>query len=441
MDYVPHDKKTIDTMLAKIGVSNMEELYQDIPKSLLLEKLNLPDGLSEADLLKNITALSEKSHLYKTAFIGAGSYYHYIPSLVDYVISRSEFFTAYTPYQAEASQGFLQAIYEYQSVITRLTKMDVTNASMYDVASAFAEAATMCTFATRKGKILMLEGIHPEYIETINTYCWGRNIETQMVSLEKLEETINDDYAGLLFQSPNFYGELEDIPRVTKIVREKTKKCKIVYGMSDPTCLGILKAPGDYDIDIFVSEGMGLPPSFGGPNLGIFATTTKLMRKMPGRVIGVTKEIHGDGKGFVLTLQAREQHIRREKALSNICSNQSLCMLACLVYIVSLGKTGLKQVGSQNIQKANFVKRELANIPGYKITTSRPTYNEFTLECPNIENLMEKLKANDILPPLRLSHYYPERPTELLVCVTQQNSAADIDSFLQIAREAGNLME
>ncbi|UYP46147.1 glycine dehydrogenase (decarboxylating) subunit 1 [Candidatus Lokiarchaeum ossiferum] len=436
MDYVPHDKKTMETMLAKIGVSSMEELYEDIPKSLLLEKLNLPEGLSEADLLKRMTVLSKKNHLYRTAFIGAGSYYHFIPSLVDYVISRSEFFTAYTPYQAEASQGFLQAIYEYQSAITRLTKMDVTNASMYDVASAFAEAATMCTFATRKSRILMLEGMHPEYIETVNTYCWGRNIQTEIVPLTKLEESLNDDCAGFLFQSPNFYGEIEDISYLTKIVREKAKKCKIVYGMPDPTCLGILKAPGDYDIDIFVSEGMGLPPSFGGPNLGIFATTSKLMRKMPGRVIGVTKEINGEGEGFVLTLQAREQHIRREKALSNICSNQSLCMLACLVYMVCLGKTGLKQVGTQNIQKANYVKREMAKIPGYNLKESRATYNEFVIECPNVDKFIGKCKENDILPPLPLSHYFPERSSEVLVCVTEQNSKEDIELFLRVAKEA-----
>jgi len=439
MDYTVNDRISQKEMLKVIGVDSIDQLYKDIPKDLRIDHLLLPEGLSEPELLQKLTDLSQKNKQYRTSFMGAGSYYHYLPSLVDFVISRSQFYSSYTPYQAEASQGMLQAIYEYQSVISRLTEMDVTNASMYDGATACAEACTMAHFYTRKSKLLLIEGLHPEYIDTIKTYLWGRNLTWEIIPIDQLEEKLDDEIAGVIFQSPNFFGDIEDVPSLVNVIRAKytQKKCVIIQAMADPTVLGKLSPPGKNGIDIFVSEGMGLPPSFGGPNLGIFSVTDKLMRKMPGRIIGMTKEIDGDKKGFVLTLQAREQHIRREKALSNICSNQSLCMLACLVYLVSLGKTGLEQVATQNFQKAHFLNEAIRQIPGYKILNSKPTYNEFTIECPNVELLSQKCKEANILPPLRLSRYYPERTNQMLVCVTENNSKGDLTQFIQIAKEAG----
>ena len=436
MDYVPHDEETIRNMLEKIGVENLDDLYTDISNNLKSKSLNLPEGLPESDLLKKLTQLSEKNHIYKTSFLGAGSYYHYIPSLVDFVISQSQFFTAYTPYQAEISQGMLQSIYEYQSAISRITEMDVTNASMYDCASALAEAATMAFFVTKKKKMLLIEGIHPEYIETVKTYCWGRDIETELIALDELENKLTDEIAGVLIQSPNFFGDIEDINQIAKIIRSKTKKCLLIQAMSDPTCLGKLKTPGKSDVDIFVSEGVGMYPSFGGPNLGILSVKEKYMRKMPGRLVGLTKELKGEKEGYVLTLQAREQHIRREKALSNICSNQGLTMIASLIYLISLGKTGLENVAIQNFQKANHVKQALSQISGYKILNTKPTYNEFIVKCPNIDKLIKKCKEENILPPLRLSHYFPNRKDEILICVTELNSKEDIIQFVHIAQEA-----
>ena len=390
LDFVPHDDKTIEEMLNVIGIKSLQELYQDIPSDLIVEKLNISTGLSEPDLISQLEKISHKNKVYPSSFLGAGSYFHYIPSLVDFVTSRSEFYTAYTPYQAEASQGFLQAIYEYQTVISRLTQMDVANASMYDGSTALAEAAIMSTIVTQKRSVILLEGIHPEYVEVIRTYCWGQNVNIKMVTEEKLIDGLSNDVAAVLLQSPNFFGDIEDVSRITKEVRDNCSNCLIIQVMTDPTCLGLLKPPGENDIDIFVAEGQsfGLAPSFGGPGLGIFTAKKKYLRKMPGRLIGKTKEINGEKEGFVLTLQAREQHIRREKASSNICTNQALCSLAALIYLLALGRTGLKEISTQNVQKAYYVKQKLAEIPDYKILNKKPIYNEFIVECPNIESLI-----------------------------------------------------
>jgi glycine dehydrogenase subunit 1 len=420
MDFTLHDEKTIQEMLKTIGVNSIDDLYADIPE--------------------NIKALSEKNVKYDGSFLGAGCYYHCIPSLVDFITSRSEFYTAYTPYQAEASQGMLQAIYEYQTAITRLTQMDVANASMYDGSTALAEAATMAFYINGKKKVLLLEGIHPEYIQVIKTYCWGRGIEIELSSVDALSETLNDEYAGVLFQSPNFFGDIEDVNSIVQIVHEKAPNCVIIQCMTDPTCLGVLSPPGENDIDIFVAEGQsfGISPSFGGPNLGIFTAKEKHVRKMPGRIIGKTKEVNGEKWGFVLTLQAREQHIRRDKALSNICSNQALCMFAALIYLVSMGKTGLKEVATQNFQKAAYVKEQLGLIPGISIVNQKPTYNEFVIKVPDENIFREACKQANLLPPLSLCKYYPEMENELLVCVTEANTKLQIDNFLEIARNIGN---
>ena len=438
MDFIPHDKKTIAKMLEVIGVNTLEDLFQDIPKDLIKKNLNLPPGLSEPDLIHYLEKLSVKNKVYSSSFLGAGCYYHYIPSLVDFVISRSEFYTSYTPYQAEASQGYLQAIYEYQTIISRLTQMDVANASMYDGSTALAEAAIMATIITRKKTIILLDGIHPEYVEVVKTYCWGQDIFIKNASEESLLDELDDNVAAILFQSPNFFGDIEDISRLAGKVKKKFPNCLLIQVMTDPTCLGILKPPGSTDIDIFVAEGQsfGITPSFGGPGLGIFTAKQKFLRKMPGRLIGKTKEIHGDREGFILTLQAREQHIRREKASSNICTNQALCSLAALTYLLALGKTGLKEVATQNFQKAHYLKDELSKIPGYEILNKKPTYNEFLVKCPNLEFLTQQCKHSKLLPPLKISKYYPKMKDITLVCVTELNSKDSIERFIQAAKMA-----
>ena len=436
MDFVPHDQKEQKEMLKVIGINHIDELYQDIPENLLLTSLNLPKGLSEPDLLKDLEQIANKNKQYDASFLGAGCYYHYIPSLVDFVTSRSQFFSAYTPYQPEVSQGMLQAIYEFQTLITRLTDLDIANASMYDAASACAEACTMAHFITRKKKILIVEGLHPEYIATIKSYLWGRNLEYDIVAENDLEKALSDDLAGVIIQNPNFYGDIIDLKPIVDMVHLKTKKAKIIQVTSDPTVLGIIKSPGEYDIDIFVAEGVGMPPSFGGPNLGILATKEKFVRKMPGRLIGKTKEIKGEGEGFILTLQAREQHIRREKALSNICSNQSLCMLASLVYFISLGKTGLKQIALQNIQKAHYLKDKISKLSNYQILNQRPTYNEFVVKCPHPEKIQRLCEENNLLAPLDLRYYYPDKEGEMLICVTETVKKEHMDKFIAILEDS-----
>ncbi|MHA1488735.1 MAG: aminomethyl-transferring glycine dehydrogenase subunit GcvPA [Promethearchaeota archaeon] len=435
MDFVPHDKDTISEMLNTIGVKSFEELYQDVPKDLQLDKLNLPEGLSEPDVLRKLEALSQKNSLYSSSFLGAGCYYHYIPSLVDFVISRSEFYTSYTPYQAEVSQGILQASFEYQSVITRITQMEVANASMYDGSTALAEAVIMATYITGKKKVLLMKGIHPEYVEVVKTYCWGHDILHEIVSEDTFLSKSSEDVAAILFQSPNFFGEIEDISELVKKIRERSPKCLIIQAMTDPTCLGILKPPGETDIDIFIAEGQsfGISPSLGGPGLGIFTAKKNYLRKMPGRLIGKTKEINGEKEGFILTLQAREQHIRREKAISNICTNQSLCSLAALIYLVSLGKTGLREIAVQNFQKATHVKRKLEAMSGFSILNKKPTYNEFLVKCPNIDEFLKQCKKANLLPPLKISNYFPEMKDVALVCVTEMNSMMDIEKFVRAA--------
>jgi glycine dehydrogenase subunit 1 len=437
MKFVPHDKQTILKMLSEIGVESIEELFSDISKDLRCEKLDLPEALNEPDLFHFMNDLAKENKIYHSSFLGAGSYFHYIPTLVDYVTSRAEFYSSYTPYQAEASQGFLQAIYEYQSLIVKLTGMDVANASMYDGSTALAEAALMATEITRKNKILLIEGLHPEYIEVVKTYCWGHNIEFELITSDKIQQNVNNEIAAVLFQSPNFFGEIEDIDQLSKKVKSANPKCLIIQCMTDPTCLGVLKPPGEYDIDIFVAEGQsfGIEPSFGGPSLGIFTTKSKYLRKIPGRLVGKTREIDGENEGYILTLQTREQHIRREKATSNICTNQALCMLAALIYLLSMGGDGLKQIAIQNLQRTNYLKNKFSKIRDYEIINKNPTYNEFLLKCPDLKLLINLCEKNNIMPPLKVSKFYPEMKNIALLCVTEMNSKSDLDELIKIAKE------
>jgi glycine dehydrogenase subunit 1 len=438
MDFIPQNMAHIQQMLAKIGCKSLDDLYRDVPADLQIKKLNLPDGLSEADLLRRMQEMANKNGQYRATFLGAGCYYHYIPSIVDAIISRSEFYTAYTPYQAEVSQGLLQAIYEYQTAIARLTGMDVANASMYDGASALAEAAIMAVNNANLPYIILVDGIHPEYIETVKTYCWGRNINVESVPPAQLGEKLTPDVGGVLFQSPNFFGELGDVPALVREVRTKAPKALVVQCMTDPTCLGLLTPPGSQDIDVFVAEGqaLGISPSFGGPGLGIFTAKNKLVRKMPGRLIGRTKEVNGSKEGFVLTLQAREQHIRRDKALSNICSNQALCMLMAVVYLAAQGKMGLQEVATQNFRKAAYVRTQLAAIPGVTILSQPLCYNEFVFAVPDAKKVVDACQAESFLPPLQLDRYFPDRKNQLLVCITEINTKAHLEKFISLVKQA-----
>ena len=427
-------------MLKIINFYEIDDLFQDIPKDLIIKSLNISDGMSEPDVLNKMREYGKKNKIYPHSFLGAGCYYHYIPSLVDFVISRSEFYTSYTPYQAEASQGYLQAIYEYQSIISRLTEMEIANASMYDGSTSLAEAAIMASIITGKNQVILLEGVHPEYIDVVKTYCWGQNIQLKITSEDKLNDVLNEDIAAVMFQSPNFFGDITDGLVMSNKVKEKYPNCLVIQCMTDPTCLGLLKPPGKTNVDIFVAEGQsfGIDPSFGGPGLGIFTAKKKFLRKIPGRLVGKTKEINGDRDGFLLTLQAREQHIRREKASSNICTNQALCSLSALIYLVSLGKTGLREIATQNFQKAHYVKNAIALIPGYEILNKKPTYNEFIVRCPNINGLIRECKKMNLLPPLQVSTYYPEMSDVVLVCVTELNSSSSIEKFIKAAKLAIN---
>ncbi|MFX1407470.1 MAG: aminomethyl-transferring glycine dehydrogenase subunit GcvPA [Promethearchaeota archaeon] len=441
MDFISHDNKTISKMLSIIGIKSIDELFQDIPKDLLINKLNLAEGLSEPDLINHLEKLANKNRVFSNSFLGAGCYYHYIPSIVDFIISRSEFYTSYTPYQAEASQGYLQAIYEYQTITSRLTGMDIANASMYDGSTALAEAAIMASMITGKNRIVLLAGIHPEYIEVVKTYCKGQGIDYNIVREDKLLDELNHNTAALLFQSPNFFGDIEDCEDLVKKVKNIYPECLIVQVMTDPTSLGILKPPGSTGIDIFVAEGqsLGINPSFGGPGLGIFTAKQKYLRKMPGRLVGKTKELNGEKKGFILTLQAREQHIRREKATSNICTNQALCSLSALIFLLSMGKNGLQEIAKQNVQKAHYVKTQLQAISGYEILNKKPTYNEFLVKCPNIEALIDNCKNKNLLPPLQVSKYYPNMEDIILICVTEMNSKEAIIKFIEAAKIAAKV--
>jgi glycine dehydrogenase subunit 1 len=437
MDFTPHDNETINAILEIIGVSSLDDLFQDVPKDLIIDDLNLPIGLSEADLSQKLKEISNKNTKYSASFLGAGCYYHYIPAIIDYIISRSEFYTAYTPYQPEASQGMLQAIYEYQTAINRLTGM-VSNASMYDGSTALSEAALVSSIITRKTKMLMLKGIHPEHVEVLKTYCWGNGLTLEEASLEDLYSKIDESTAAVLIQSPNFFGDIEDVEEIVRKVREKSSKCLVVQSMTDPTCLGLLKSPGECDVDIFVAEGQsfGINPSFGGPGLGIFAVKEHHFRRIPGRLVGKTMEINGNREGFVLTLQAREQHIRREKAISNICTNQALCSFSALLYLVAMGKSGLAEVANQNFQKAYHVKNEIDLIEGYQVLNEGPTYNEFLVKCPDINLFISNCKQRDLLPPLKMSKYFPEMKNIALVCVTEMNSLKSMEKFIAAAKSA-----
>lgn len=403
MRYVPHAEKDKKELLSSIGKPAINELFSDLPDKVVLKKLPpLPTPLSEPELLKELGNTSAKNKI--SSFLGAGSYNHFIPSVVKYIISRSEFYTAYTPYQAEASQGILQAIYEYQTMICELTGMDVANASMYDGATAMAEAAMLACRFKRKKEIVVSAAVHPEYRTVLKTYANGADLKVIELPFDKktgltADYSVSDKTACVIIQQPNYFGCIENIKKLDPLLIVSV----------DPISLGILKAPGDYGADIVVGEGqsLGNPRSFGGPGLGIFAAKKELMRMVPGRIVGKTTDIKGE-PAFCLTLQTREQHIRRERATSNICSNEALAALAATVYLSIMGKQGLKRVAELCLQKANYLKKKLGN----KIVFSAPTFKEFVVKT-------DKKIGVDLKDGSRL------------VCVTELVEKSQLDALIK----------
>ncbi|MDW7674112.1 MAG: aminomethyl-transferring glycine dehydrogenase subunit GcvPA [Bacillota bacterium] len=438
ISYVPNTDKDRQEMLAKIGFKSMDELFAHIPANVKLNRpLDIPDGMSELEVVRLLTELSSKNKTVEeyNSFLGAGTYEHFIPSLVNHMLLRSEFYTAYTPYQPEISQGTLQAIYEFQSLICELTGMEVANASMYDGATALAEAAALASGQTRRDKIVVASTIHPEYLETLKTYGYAQGLEIVevnyadgVVDLTELEAAVCDKTAAVLIQQPNFFGCIEE----AKAIGEIAHKHKAIFVVAaDLISLAILKAPAEYGADIVVGDAQvfGNPPSFGGPHVGYFACVEKLIRRIPGRVVGKTVDKNGK-EGFVLTLQAREQHIRREKATSNICSNQALAALAANITMVSLGKEGIKEMARQCVAKATYTLDKLEQI-GLTRKFSKPFFKEFVVTGDkNIKEINKGLLSQKIIGGLDLSRFYPQLQNSALVCVTEVKTKEKIDQFV-----------
>lgn len=439
--YIPATDEDEKEMLNSIGLNSLDELFSDIPESIKLKKsLSLPEGLSELELSRYLDSLANKnlSTSELTCFLGAGAYDHYIPALIKHIVSKSEFYTAYTPYQAEISQGTLQCIFEYQSMICELTGLDAANASMYDGATACTEAALMAVDSTRKKKILVSKTVHPETRKVVETYTKFKDIELieidmedGVTDLEKLKSAIDNKTAGVILQNPNFFGIIEDVKEVEKVTHDN--KALLIMSV-DPISLGILKSPGELGADIAVGEGqsLGNNMSFGGPYVGFMATKAKLMRKMPGRIVGQTQDLDGK-RGFVLTLQAREQHIRREKATSNICSNEALNALAAAIYLTTMGKKGIKEVAYQSTQKAHYAFNKVTNSGKFKPLFNKPFFKEFAVVSekePAIIN--DELLKNKILGGYSLGKNYASYKNALLFCVTEKRTAQEIDKLVSV---------
>jgi glycine dehydrogenase subunit 1 len=441
--YIPHTEEDIRKMLDALGLKKLEDLFQAIPKEYRLSKpLNLPEPLSEPDLLRHIQELQSPM---MSGFLGAGAYHHFIPAAVSHLVSRSEFSTAYTPYQPEISQGTLQAIFEYQTLMCQLTGMEVSNASMYDGASSLAEAVLMAHRITKRKKVLLSQAVHPEYRRVIQTYIDPDQQEIVPVPYQKKEgrtdekvllDLLKEDVSAVVIQSPNFFGVIEDLQRIGGKIHD----CGglMIVGFSESVAYGILQPPGAMGADIVAGEGqsLGIPVSYGGPYLGIFATLETFVRNMPGRLVGETIDLEGK-RGFVLTLATREQHIRRERATSNICTNEGLCALTTTVFLSCLGKEGLKELAMMNLSRTEYAKKVVSRIRGCKLNFTGPTFNEFVLRIEKEpEEVLEELRKERILGGLPLEKFYPELDHHLLVTVTEMNRKEEIDRWGEALEKA-----
>jgi glycine dehydrogenase subunit 1 len=438
--YIPNSPEERQEMLRGLGLGSAEEMFDSIPSDVLLKRpLDTPAALSESELLELFETLAAKNTAARRpSFLGAGAYSHYAPTIVDSLIQRSEFFTAYTPYQPEISQGTLQAIFEFQTLVCQLTGMDVANASMYDGSTAMAEAVLMAERVTRRSRVLVSAAVHPEYLQVAETYVAHAGIELGRLEVDEASgrtlldpAALEGDVAAVVVQSPNFYGCVEDLKALAEQVH--ATGALLVVVVTESASFGLLRSPGACGADIVVAEGQsfGVPASFGGPYVGLFATREKYARQMPGRLVGVAYDKQGR-RGFVLTLATREQHIRREKATSNICTNEGLIALAATIYMTTLGRRGLQEVAVQCAQKAAYARRRIAALEGFSIPFSAPVFNEFVVRAPSDgARLLRRLaESHHVTGGLALSRYFPERPNDFLVCVTETNKRAEIDALV-----------
>ncbi|HAR4839342.1 TPA: aminomethyl-transferring glycine dehydrogenase subunit GcvPA [Staphylococcus aureus] len=441
--YIPLTEKDKQEMLQTIGAKSIGELFGDVPSDILLNRdLNIAEGEAETTLLRRLNRIASKNITKEThtSFLGAGVYDHYAPSVVDAMISRSEFYTAYTPYQPEISQGELQAIFEFQTLICELTDMDVANSSMYDGMTSFAEACILAFSQTKKNKIVVSKGLHYQALQVLHTYAKTRkefevveiDLDGTVTDLKKLEAAVDDETAAVAVQYPNFYGSIEDLEKIHSFIEEK-KALFIVY--ANPLALGLLTPPGPFGADIVVgdTQPFGIPAQFGGPHCGYFATTKKLMRKVPGRLVGQTQDDEGN-RGFVLTLQAREQHIRRDKATSNICSNQALNALASSIAMSALGKQGIYDIAVQNIEHANYAKQQFIK-KGFEVLDGT-SFNEFVVKFDKpIQQVNEELVKYNIIGGFDLGVVSDDFKNHMLIAVTELRTKDEIDTFVEKAGE------
>ncbi|MFA6583264.1 MAG: aminomethyl-transferring glycine dehydrogenase subunit GcvPA [Elusimicrobiaceae bacterium] len=434
--FSPHTAKEREEMLAEIGVSSLAELTAQVPQELLYPQYNLPAALTESELTAHMAELGRKNRGL-VCFAGAGAYDHYIPSAIKHIASRGEFLTAYTPYQAEASQGTLQAIYEFQSSVCALFEMDAANASMYEGATALCEAVNAAMRITRRNKILLSAALHPEYKETLKTYFTpkGEAVFSEIpcvngvIDPAALDSLLGEDTAAVVLATPNFYGMLEDAQAVSD--KAHARKALLI-SVVNPVSLGVLATPGSYGADFAVAEGqpLGNPLNYGGPYLGIFSCKKEHIRHMPGRICGMTKDVDGK-RAFVLTLQAREQHIRREKAASNICSNEALCALQAVIYLALLGPRGLKEAAELCVEKAHVLAEKIASLNGFKLRFNGAFFNEFVVECPvAADKVRNALLKDGILAGVSLGAFDKTMKNCLLVCATEKRTDAEIERFV-----------
>lgn len=432
--YIPSTREERQEMLAAAGYDSIRSLFKDVPAEVYLDKpLNLPQGMSELEVRAKMQELAGKNTVFGTILRGAGAYDHYIPSIVKYITSKEEFVTSYTPYQAEMSQGILQSIFEYQTMICDLTGMDTANASVYDGASAAAEAAAMCR-DRKRSVALVSAAANPDVIATMQTYCFGADTELRLVptkdgrtDLDALKEMLTPDVCCVYVQQPNFYGQFEEAEQIAELTH--AGGAKYIMGVN-PIALAIMKTPAECGADIAVGEGqpLGLPLGFGGPYLGFMAATSAMMRKLPGRIVGETVDADGN-RAYVLTLQAREQHIRREKASSNICSNEALCALTAGLYMATMGPDGMAEAAEQSMAKAHYLEKALCALPGVEPVYGGAYFHEFVLKMPRSQELLEALDRRGILGGLPLGD------DRVLWCATEKVSRRELDEAVSIVKE------
>ncbi|MEC9489465.1 MAG: aminomethyl-transferring glycine dehydrogenase subunit GcvPA [Halanaerobiales bacterium] len=440
MDYISNTAAEQDKMLQEIGIKAVKDLFQMIPEAVSAdERLNIESGISELELMRRAQLQAEKNKSLdqQISFLGAGAYDHYVPGVIDALISRSEFYTAYTPYQAELSQGTLEAVYEYQSMICDLTGMGIANASMLDGGSAAAEAVTMAARITRNSRVLLPDTVNPAYREVIKTYGAGSGLEfidleskQQIIDPAQIKENINDQTAVVVLQYPNFYGSLEKMEEISKLI--KSKKNTLLLVIANPILLGVLKAPAEFGADIVVGEAQNLGNglNYGGPNLGFMACKDdrKMLRQLPGRIVGKTTDVNGK-EGFVLTLQTREQHIRREKATSNICTNEALNALMATIYLAVMGKQGLKEVGEQCYHKAHYLAEKIDGLSGFEVLNKDNFFNEFVLQSEKESTgVIEELLEENIIAGYDLKNI---EENGILVCTTEKRTKTDMDKLVE----------